>query len=297
MRLLLLIACCSYGAAYIHQPSPFRSSSGRRTLSSTAPRCANGVTPWTNCSPMMSVHGRSEPRERAPPSTTLVLGSCLTLSVVSGSFYTWSLMLPALQLKLGCDRAPLSAVFSLATICFTCGTSFLAPRLLSRLSPSAVMLAVGGISACGLTLASFFGLAGRFAMVVLALGWGVAFGSMSGLAYAQNAKISTSSLFAGRDGFATGLRALSRKRSNPGPGPWQVSHPLPSRRDAAALDSRTSSCRRQSCGARSGDAAGAMGTQSGWRGARPARPRGLRGCGTAARSFRSSQTRPQQQRV
>ena len=159
----------------------------------------------------------AEPARDYGVSPNMVLASCLSLSIVSGSFYSWSLLLPTLQATLGCARAPLSAVFSLATICFTCGTSFLGPWLLARLSASGVLVAIGTISAAGLFLASFVHAGGLFSSVgllprlaLLAVGWGVGFGSMSGLAYAQNAKISTSPIFKGREGFATGLLVAGR---------------------------------------------------------------------------------------
>ena len=158
----------------------------------------------------------------APPipdrtaSPAVVLTSCLLLSIVSGSFYLWSLILPSLQSTLGCARAPLSAVFSLATVCFTTGTS-VGPTLLGNLSTSTTVLLIACIGSTGLLLSSFIGALGGatlggvpLGLPLLAIGWGVCFGSMSGLAYALNARISTSPLFAGRNGLATGLLVSGR---------------------------------------------------------------------------------------
>ena len=87
-------------------------------------------------------------------SPMVVLGACFTLSVVCGAFYVWSMLLPPLEAALGCGRAHLSAVFSLATVCFTTGTS-LGPLIIKRLSrPSAVVVLISIITGSSLTLAS-----------------------------------------------------------------------------------------------------------------------------------------------
>ena len=145
------------------------------------------------------------------PSATTVIGSCLSLSIVSGSFYAWSMLLPSLQAALGVARAPLSAVFSLATVCFTAGTS-LGALAVDKISPSKAILLIASVSAVGLLLAAAAATPGSpvCGLPLLALGWAAGFGSMSGLSYSVNAKISTSNLFAGRNGVVTGLLVAGR---------------------------------------------------------------------------------------
>ena len=146
-----------------------------------------------------------------PPSAAVVIGSCLSLSIVSGSFYAWSMLLPSLQASLGVARAPLSAVFSLATVCFTAGTS-LGALAVDKISPSNAILLIASVSAVGLLLAAAAATPGSpvCGLPLLALGWAAGFGSMSGLSYSVNAKISTSNLFAGRNGVVTGLLVAGR---------------------------------------------------------------------------------------
>lgn len=149
------------------------------------------------------------PKGSTAPDANVVLVACLMMSIVTGSFYAWSLLLPSLQASLGCARAPLSAVFSFSTASFAFGTSF-GPVLLSRLSDSAVAVLVAVVASSGLFTSSLAGTLPRFGLALLAVGWGACFGGMSGLAFANNAKISTSPLFAGHNGLVTGLIVAGR---------------------------------------------------------------------------------------
>ena len=121
------------------------------------------------------------------------------------------MLLPSLQASLGVARAPLSAVFSLATVCFTAGTS-LGALAVDKISPSKAILLIATVSAVGLLLAAAAATPGSpvCGLPLLALGWAAGFGSMSGLSYSVNAKISTSNLFAGRNGVVTGLLVAGR---------------------------------------------------------------------------------------
>ena len=109
---------------------------------------AAAATPRRHRPPRLSAAAPSK-----PPSATVVIGSCLSLSIVSGSFYAWSMLLPSLQAALGVARAPLSAVFSLATVCFTAGTS-LGALAVDKISPSKAILLIASVSAVGLLLAA-----------------------------------------------------------------------------------------------------------------------------------------------
>ena len=168
---------------------------------------AAAATPRRHRSPRLSAAAAPS----NTPSATTVIGSCLSLSIVSGSFYAWSMLLPALQSSLGVARAPLSAVFSLATVCFTAGTS-LGALAVDKISPSKAILLIASVSAIGLLLAAAAATPGSpvCGLPLLALGWAAGFGSMSGLSYSVNAKISTSNLFAGRNGVVTGLLVAGR---------------------------------------------------------------------------------------
>ncbi|KAH8084479.1 major facilitator superfamily-like protein [Aureococcus anophagefferens] len=101
--------------------------------------------------------------------------------------------------SLGCTRASLSGVFSLATCCFTAGTS-LGARLFGRTSVPAAVLATSFASALGLVAASR-----ASSLPALALAYAGVFGTASGVAFALNAKFATSPVFAGFAGLATSV--------------------------------------------------------------------------------------------
>ena len=138
---------------------------------------------WSRSQPL-TMRSTTAPALAAEPSPTAVLGACFAVSVATGSFYCWSLMLPMLQASLGCARAPLSAVFSLSTVCFTCGTSLGAQLLPLLPGPMTAVLMIGSGIATGLIAASWHAIpaAKSTGLLVLALGWSLGFGTMSGLA-------------------------------------------------------------------------------------------------------------------
>ena len=140
---------------------------------------------WSRSQPL-TMRSTTAPAPAASP--TAVLGACFAVSVATGSFYCWSLMLPMLQASLGCARAPLSAVFSLSTVCFTCGTSLGAQLLPLLPGPMTAVLMIGSGIATGLIAASWHAIpaAKSTGLLVLALGWSLGFGTMSGLACAPS---------------------------------------------------------------------------------------------------------------
>ena len=125
------------------------------------------------------------------------------------------MILPPLEAALGCSRASLSAVFSLATVCFTAGTS-LGPILTKRLPPSGLILTIAAVTGSSLLLASLLGsVPAQAGLWLLAAGWAGGFGTMSGMAYLCNAKISNSRYFQGNNGLATGLLVSGRAMGAP----------------------------------------------------------------------------------
>ena len=142
---------------------------------------------WSRSQPL-TMRSTTAAAPAAEPSPTAVLGACFAVSVATGSFYCWSLMLPMLQASLGCARAPLSAVFSLSTVCFTCGTSLGAQLLPLLPGPMTAVLMIGSGIATGLIAASWHAIpaAKSTGLLVLALGWSLGFGTMSGLACAPS---------------------------------------------------------------------------------------------------------------
>ena len=125
------------------------------------------------------------------------------------------MLLTPLEVALGCSRASLSAVFSLATVCFTAGTS-LGPILTKRLPPSGLILTTAAVTGSSLLLASLLGrVPARVGLWLLTAGWAGGFGTMSGMAYLCNAKISNSRYFAGNNGLATGLLVSGRAMGAP----------------------------------------------------------------------------------
>ena len=143
--------------------------------------------------------GRAAPARRRALRAARTLSAASAFSVVSSSLYLWSVLLPGLQESLGCTRASLSGVFSLATCCFTAGTS-LGARLFGRTSVPAAVLATSFASALGLVAASR-----ASSLPALALAYAGVFGTASGVAFALNAKFATSPVFAGFAGLATSV--------------------------------------------------------------------------------------------
>ena len=147
------------------------------------------------------------PRTRHPISASTLrnLVSASAFSVVGGSFYLWSMLIPSLQSKLGCSRASLSAVFSFSTVCFTAGTS-LGPRALfgrAGIPVAGVFLLASWVSSLGLLLSAS---AGVVSLPVLACGYAGIFGLASGIMYALNMKVvNAPGMFDGWQGIATSI--------------------------------------------------------------------------------------------
>ncbi|HJQ60541.1 MAG TPA: MFS transporter [Vineibacter sp.] len=105
------------------------------------------------------------------------LAAATLLNLPMGSLYAFSVLLKPLEQALGATRSELSAVFAVASICFTLGM-LLAPRLFG-LAPAAVLVAVcAACSVVGLALAATAG-----DIVQLAFGYGVLFGIFGGILY------------------------------------------------------------------------------------------------------------------
>lgn len=186
--MLWLAAAASHAlvAVPVAMRTPHRPHIARRSQPLTVRITSDAA--WSR-SQLLTMRSTGAAAPAATPSPTAVLGACFAVSVATGSFYCWSLMLPMLQASLGCARGPLSAVFSLSTVCFTCGTS-LGAQLLPRLpGPMAAILMIGSGIAMGLIAASCHAIpaAKSTGLLVLALGWSLGFGTMSGLACAPPA--------------------------------------------------------------------------------------------------------------
>ena len=181
---VLLAAAASHAlvAVPVAVRAPHRPHIARRSLTVRSTSDAA----WSRSQPLTMLSTAAAPA--AEPSPTAVLGACFAVSVATGSFYCWSLMLPMLQASLGCARAPLSAVFSLSTVCFTCGTSLGAQLLPLLPGPMTAVLMIGSGIATGLIAASLHAIpaAKSTGLLVLALGWSLGFGTMSGLACAPS---------------------------------------------------------------------------------------------------------------
>ena len=67
----------------------------------------------------------------------------------------WSLFLVPLELSLNVGRAPLSAIFSLATSFFTLSLSFVVPALISRIRPRTMCILATILATTGVFVASF----------------------------------------------------------------------------------------------------------------------------------------------
>lgn len=113
----------------------------------------------------------------ASPRRLLGLIAGIMLNMVYGSLYAWSVFITGLERDLGIMRTDVSAVFSVAIVCFTLG-NFLIPFLFGRL-PTALLPLFGlACGAGGLALAAMGD--GYLAVVV---GYGLLFGLGCGLNY------------------------------------------------------------------------------------------------------------------
>ncbi len=105
------------------------------------------------------------------------IAAATLLNLPMGSLYAFSVFLKPLEAALGATRSELSAVFGVATICFTLGMN-LAPRLFHVASTPVLLLGCTAGGTAGVALA-----AAATSLVQLALGYGVLFGICGGAAY------------------------------------------------------------------------------------------------------------------
>lgn len=165
----------------------------------------------------MCVRGGDAAQTRRPVSAAALrnLVSASAFSVVGGSFYLWSMLLPSLRSTLGCSLASLSAVFAASTVCFTAGTSLGPSSLFGRrgVSVAGIVLLTSWASALGLLLSASVGVN---SLPALALGYAGVFGLSSGVVYALNIKVSNApGLFDGWQGRATGIIVSFRALGTP----------------------------------------------------------------------------------
>ncbi|MGJ3260253.1 MAG: MFS transporter [Rhodospirillales bacterium] len=132
------------------------------------------------------------------PRRLLGLLAGIMLNMTYGSLYAWSVFIAGLEQDLGIMRTDVSAVFSVAIVCFTLG-NFLIPFLFGRL-PTALLPLFGlAAGAGGLALAAM----GDGYMAVVT-GYGLLFGLGCGLNY--NVVLQTGQMALPRNpGLANGL--------------------------------------------------------------------------------------------
>lgn len=111
------------------------------------------------------------PRER------LAFGAAIAVNPALGSLYAWSIFLEPMEAALALPRAGLSIVFSVAVVFFTAGM-VLGPALY-RLAPTPVLAALLAL----LCAAGLAATAQASSLAAVVLGYGVLFGSGSGLGY------------------------------------------------------------------------------------------------------------------
>ena len=149
--------------------------------------------------------GRSSGRGRgenglAREETVWVLWR-LILQISLGAFYCWSLFLVPLELSLNVGRAPLSAIFSLATSFFTLSLSFVVPALISRIRPRTMCILATILATTGVFVASFCST--QMSIIPLYIGFAGLFGIACGLGYGLSQQMSSFAPFG--QGLGTGL--------------------------------------------------------------------------------------------
>lgn len=105
------------------------------------------------------------------------LAAASVVNLPFGTLYAFSVFLKPMETLLGATRAQMSFVFGLATVILTLGM-FFAPPLYRRISPAALTVASGLLSAAGLWLA-----ASATSFAQFAIGYGVVFGLGPGVLY------------------------------------------------------------------------------------------------------------------
>ena len=130
----------------------------------------------------------------------------LILQISLGAFYCWSLFLVPLELSLNVGRAPLSAIFSLATSFFTLSLSFVVPALISRIRPRTMCILATILATTGVFVASFCSTA--MSIIPLYIGFAGLFGIACGLGYGLSQQMSSFAPFG--QGLGTGLVTSAR---------------------------------------------------------------------------------------
>ncbi len=130
------------------------------------------------------------------------VAACLLMAAL-GTLYSWSVFVPFLEAEHSRPRSLVSAIFSVATICFTLGM-VLAPRL-ERAGPVLTRAAmICALASAGL---AFAGLGHSYAAVVL--GFGVMFGLANGLGYSLSLEIVQTAASPDNRGLLTGAAVAS----------------------------------------------------------------------------------------
>lgn len=107
----------------------------------------------------------------------LILIGCGFLNFSLGSFYAWSVYVEPLEKVLNVSRTEVSAVFSVATICFTLGMIFGAP-IYRHVRAATIAFGCLLVAAAGIALA-----AGSMSLPMVFIGYGVIFSTANALGY------------------------------------------------------------------------------------------------------------------
>lgn len=148
---------------------------------------------------------RAKPRGTSKKDGYAFVGAYL-LNMLLGTLYCWSCYLVPLEQALGVGRGLLSAVFSLATICFTAAVAKVGPACYSRLNPAVIGTGAALLGGSGMLVASQ---ALAYASVApLFVGYALLFGVASGVGYGLSVQISAMAPFG--EGLSTGLITSAR---------------------------------------------------------------------------------------
>lgn len=119
-----------------------------------------------------------------------------------GSLYAWSVMVEPLEHRTGLSRSGASLIFSVALLCFT-AAMLLGPRVYGGTTAPALAVIAGLLAAAGLAISALSADAW-----MLALGYGVCFGTANGVAYGTSIRVAQET-FPRRTGLATGCVVAS----------------------------------------------------------------------------------------
>lgn len=130
----------------------------------------------------------------------------ILLNMLLGTLYCWSCYLVPLEQALGVGRGLLSAVFSLATICFTAAVAKIGPACYSRLNPAVIGTGAALLGGSGMLVASQA--LAYVSVAPLFIGYALLFGVASGVGYGLSVQISAMAPFG--EGLSTGLITSAR---------------------------------------------------------------------------------------